>query len=166
MRMRNFKNWQNVSKCDWRSSSSNVGNSPDHSFLDWEKLVQFLTWFVIIVAFSLKPTLGSWGTKTANFLCHIWCVNFGRILKLNLWWLKDLRQLWREPWYSGYGRRLVFWRQWVRFPAPYTGWTLLTLIIAKILKLVWKRTIIKENHFYNIYNERISQFTNCKSYIF
>ena len=28
----------------------------------------------------------------------------------------------REPWSSGYGRRLMFWRSWVRIPAPYTGW--------------------------------------------
>ena len=29
----------------------------------------------------------------------------------------------REPWSSGYGRRLMFQRSWVRIPAPYTGWT-------------------------------------------
>ena len=30
---------------------------------------------------------------------------------------------WREPWSSGYGRRLMFRRWWVRIPSPYTGWT-------------------------------------------
>ena len=29
----------------------------------------------------------------------------------------------REPWSSGYGRRLTFLRSWVRIPVPYTGWT-------------------------------------------
>ena len=29
----------------------------------------------------------------------------------------------REPWSSGYGKRLAFWRSWVQIPAPYTGWT-------------------------------------------
>ena len=29
----------------------------------------------------------------------------------------------QEPWCSGYGRRLVLWRPWVRIPAPYTEWT-------------------------------------------
>ena len=29
----------------------------------------------------------------------------------------------RVPWSSGYGRRLMFHRSWVRIPAPYTGWT-------------------------------------------
>ena len=32
----------------------------------------------------------------------------------------------REPWSSGYGRRLVFWRSWVRIPAPWTVWTFFT----------------------------------------
>ena len=29
----------------------------------------------------------------------------------------------QEPWYSGYGRIIVFRRSWVRIPAPYTGWS-------------------------------------------
>ena len=29
---------------------------------------------------------------------------------------------WREPWYSGYGRRLTWQRSWVRILAPYTGY--------------------------------------------
>ena len=28
-----------------------------------------------------------------------------------------------EPWSSGYERRLISWRSWVRIPGPYTGWT-------------------------------------------
>ena len=28
----------------------------------------------------------------------------------------------REPWASGYGRRLTFWRSWVQILALYTGW--------------------------------------------
>ena len=28
-----------------------------------------------------------------------------------------------EPWSSGYGKRLMFQRSWVRIPALYTGWT-------------------------------------------
>ena len=32
------------------------------------------------------------------------------------------QSLGREPWSSGYGRRLMFERLWVRIPAPYTGW--------------------------------------------
>ena len=39
----------------------------------------------------------------------------------------------REPWSSGYGRRLMIQRLWVRIPAPYTGWTwhFFTLICCK-----------------------------------
>ena len=29
----------------------------------------------------------------------------------------------REPWSSGYGKKLTFQRSWVRIQAPYTGWT-------------------------------------------
>ena len=29
----------------------------------------------------------------------------------------------REPWSSDYRWRLMFWRSWVRIPAPYTRWT-------------------------------------------
>ena len=37
----------------------------------------------------------------------------------------------REPWSSGYGKRLTFRRLWVRIPAPYTGWTFFTYICCK-----------------------------------
>ena len=29
----------------------------------------------------------------------------------------------REPWSSGYGSRLTYWRSWVRILVLYTGWT-------------------------------------------
>ena len=29
----------------------------------------------------------------------------------------------QEPWSSGYGRKLMFWRSWVQIPEPYIGWT-------------------------------------------
>ena len=41
----------------------------------------------------------------------------------------------REPWSSGYGKRLTFQRSWVRFPAPYTGWTFFTFICFKNCKV-------------------------------
>ena len=46
----------------------------------------------------------------------------------------------REPWSSGYGRRLVFGRSWVWIPAPYTGWTwhFSHLFALKFLLFVWK----------------------------
>ena len=39
----------------------------------------------------------------------------------------------REPWSSGYGRRLMIQSSWVQIPAPYTGWTwhFFTLICCK-----------------------------------
>ena len=49
----------------------------------------------------------------------------------NLWQKVDhkiLCYLGREPWSSGYGRRLMFQRSWVQTLAPYTGWTFFTFI--------------------------------------
>ena len=53
----------------------------------------------------------------------------------------------REPWYSGYGRRLMFERSWVQILAPYTGWTWHWFIV-KIVLFVWKdQKIIKIKKF-------------------
>ena len=40
---------------------------------------------------------------------------------------------------SGYGKRLMFQRSWVRFPAPFTGWTFFTFICCKNCKVCLKR---------------------------
>ena len=42
------------------------------------------------------------------------------------------------------GKRLTFQRSWVRFPAPYTGWTFFTFICCKNCKLCLKRPKINE----------------------
>ena len=50
-----------------------------------------------------------------------------------------------EPWFSGYGRRLMFWRSWVWIPVPYTGWRFFTIICCKIVLMFhWKRLTINE----------------------
>ena len=44
-----------------------------------------------------------------------------------------------EPWSSGYGMRLMFWRSWVWIPAPYTGWTFFHIkLLLKNATFVWK----------------------------
>ena len=50
----------------------------------------------------------------------------------------------REPWSSGYGKRLTFRRSWVRIPAPYTGWTFFTYICCKNCNVCLKRLKINE----------------------
>ena len=51
----------------------------------------------------------------------------------------------REPWSSGYGRRLMFQMSWVRIPAPYTGWTYFHIpICCKICNVFFKRWKINE----------------------
>ena len=44
---------------------------------------------------------------------------------------KILDDFGREPWFSGYGRRLMFQRLWVQIPAPY-------IFVVQILMFVWK----------------------------
>ena len=56
--------------------------------------------------------------------------------------LQNLFDVEREPWSSGYGRRLMFQSLWVRILAPYTGWAwhfshLFVVIIVSMC--VWKR---------------------------
>ena len=42
-----------------------------------------------------------------------------------------------EPWFSGYGQRLMFERSWVWILAPYTGW-IWHWFFVKIVSFVWK----------------------------
>ena len=46
----------------------------------------------------------------------------------------------REPWSIGYGRRLMFWRSWVRIPAPFFP----HLFVVKIRIVCLKRPKINE----------------------
>ena len=63
---------------------------------------------------------------------------------------KDLNELpkysflGREPWSSGYGRRLTFQRLWVWILSPYTGWTFFTLIYFKNCIVCLKRLKINK----------------------
>ena len=50
----------------------------------------------------------------------------------------------REPWSSGYGRRLMFQRLWVRIPALYTGWTFFRICICCKICYVFDKTKINE----------------------
>ena len=59
----------------------------------------------------------------------------------------------REPWSSGYGRRLMLQRSWLRIPAPNTGRTFFTFIFCKNCNVCLKKTKINEKvagegHFY------------------
>ena len=42
---------------------------------------------------------------------------------------------WREPWSSGYGRRLVFRMSLVQIPAPYTRWTFSHIFAVTIVMM-------------------------------
>ena len=57
---------------------------------------------------------------------------------------KYIKLIGREPWYSGYGKRLTFQRSWVRFLAPYTRWTFFTFICCKNCKVCLKWPKINE----------------------
>ena len=49
-----------------------------------------------------------------------------------------------EPWSSGYGRWLIFWRPCVWNQAPYSGWTFLHYFVVKCVMSIWKRRKRKE----------------------
>ena len=50
-----------------------------------------------------------------------------------------------EPWSSGYGMRLLFWRLCVEIPAPYTGWTFFHIkYVGKIVMILRKRPKINQ----------------------
>ena len=45
----------------------------------------------------------------------------------------------RDPWFSGYGRRLRVWWSWVQIPVPYTRWSFIILINCKIYNVCLKK---------------------------
>ena len=45
----------------------------------------------------------------------------------------------REPWSSGYGKRLMFRTSWVRFLALYTGWTIFHVYLMYNCNVCLKR---------------------------
>ena len=55
----------------------------------------------------------------ASFLTGSWCYK--------TFWER------REPWCSGYGRRLMFQRSWVQIRVLYYGWTSVHIYLLKIL---------------------------------
>ena len=61
---------------------------------------------------------------------------------------KNVLKIGREPWSSGYGRRIMFKRLWARILLPYTGWTwhFFTLIccISFVVSLKRLKTSKKE----------------------
>ena len=61
-------------------------------------------------------------------------------VELSIKWAIKISLLGREPWSSGYRRRLMIWRLWVQILAPCTGWTFFShLFVASIvLMFVWK----------------------------
>ena len=100
-----------------------------------------------------KVVMGGWRSRGINsqYLCDSRC-------DLRLLWTrlkescplqicnthKRFVRLGREPWSSGYGRRLMYRRSWVRIPAPYTGWTFFTIICCKYYIVHLKRSKINE----------------------
>ena len=97
--------------------------------------------FIQIQIGAMTDALYLWGASlfSTSHRCQI-VSKFG-IRKLNIYWQTKFLtwflyvlinswvcrvkvcQIGREPWSSGYGRRLMFRRLWVRIPVPYTRWT-------------------------------------------
>ena len=90
---------------------------------------------------------GHWASKTSFYhqrrLNEIWRASKPANLHHSLQENRSKRNsVVREPWSSGYGRRLTFQRSWVWFPAPDTGWTwhFFTLICYKNCIVCLKKT--------------------------
>ena len=106
--------------------------------------IQITPYFI----FWSNPVLLNW--RSAVFLhptvSVLWLqINKGKVpCNLLRHWSREV--LGRDPWSCGYGRRLMFWRLWVRIPAPYTGWTLhfFTLTCCKNCIACLKRLKINE----------------------
>ena len=92
--------------------------------------------------FLVKSFLGNFKVPDYQIIhaSHLKCVELYLALKPNLW------PIGREPWSSGYGRRLTFLRSWVRIPAPDAGWTwhFFTLNCCKTCIVCLKRPKINE----------------------
>ena len=73
----------------------------------------------------------------ANF-----CLSFSFQIGVRNWYnfrtIFNKNERGREPWSSGYGRRLMFQKSWVQIRAPYAGWPFFTFICCKILMFVRK----------------------------
>ena len=83
----------------------------------------------------------------------------------------------REPYSSGYGRRLTFRRSWVQIPVPYTGWTwhFFTLICCKKLYYSFEKTennqkggrdwsIFKNNSIHNYQKSDVVLQNECEPF--
>ena len=89
--------------------------------------------------------------KVSNFedfiirnYCHRqFCVNFTCNLKVNRK-SKNIKSIGREPWSSGYGKRLMFQKSFIWILAQYTGWTFFTNICCKNCNACLKRPKINE----------------------
>ena len=59
--------------------------------------------------------------------------------------LKVKATMGREPWSSGYGRRLVYWRSWGRIPTNDVFWMVIfsPKFAVKIVMFVWKDKKVK-----------------------
>ena len=60
-------------------------------------------------------------------------------------------RLGREPWSSGNGIRLMFWKSWVRIPAQYSGWRI--FVVKIVMMFVWRdknkwEKNLRKAHFY------------------
>ena len=62
----------------------------------------------------------------SRFMIHLWRLKHVSRQDENKDWSN-----WQKAWSCGYGRRLTFWRSWVRFPAPLLDGHFFTLICCK-----------------------------------
>ena len=125
--------------------ASNVSVSRDNLFFKWANPSLFFCYIFVLIKRTnfTEKTVGLSRTKIrivrveGKHAGHLTTTTapdwsfFDRLLYRYPWWgLDKFIHMW-EPWSSGYGKRLTFWRSWVRILEQYTGWTFLTFICCK-----------------------------------
>ena len=90
---------------------------------------------------ALFRPIGQHLTIQPKHFCTIWYKSLAFLTPENMSKQRFAtnRAIGREPWCSGYGRRLVSWRSWIWIPAPDIGWTFFTHICCKNCNVCLKR---------------------------
>ena len=76
----------------------------------------------------------------------------------------------RLPWSSGYGRRVMFRRPWVRIPAQYSIWTFFHIYLLYKIVMMFagkdRKYMIKRGRGWPIFYKRLSPLSTTSSYTY
>ena len=88
------------------------------SFVKRRGVCANLSWVNLIS----RPGFIDWPNRFYFFCNLLHWLNGNEFCSIESCLAPNSANLGREPWSSGYGRRLVYRKSWVRIPALHTGW--------------------------------------------